>query len=65
VNGTLAGVMVVAALIAVAGVVEFRARRGLGPATAAEALGAAMRTVPGRLVVLGTWLWLGVHFLAR
>ena len=26
---------------------------------------AAMRTTPGRVVVLLTWLWLGVHFLAR
>jgi hypothetical protein len=28
-------------------------------------LGAAMRTVPGRVAVLVAWLWLGVHFLAR
>jgi len=44
---------------------ETAARRGGTPATAAEALGAAMRTTPGRTVVLLTWLWLGVHFLAR
>ena len=30
-----------------------------------QALGAAMRTVPGRVTVLVAWLWLGVHFLAR
>jgi len=30
-----------------------------------QALGAAMRTVPGRVAVLLAWLWLGVHFLAR
>ena len=45
--------------------VEVRARRGAGPARAAEALGAAMRTTGGRLTVLAAWLWLGVHFLAR
>ena len=32
---------------------------------AGQVLGAAMRTVPGRLTVLLVWLWLGVHFLAR
>jgi hypothetical protein len=32
---------------------------------AGQALGAAMRTVPGRVAVLLVWLWLGVHFLAR
>ncbi len=37
-------------------------RRG---ATAADAVAAAMRTAPGRTVVLLTWLWLGIHFLAR
>ena len=46
-------------------VIEVRARRGAGPATAAQALGAAMRSGTGRLAVLVTWLWLGVHFLAR
>jgi hypothetical protein len=45
--------------------VEVCARRGLGPATAAQALCAAMRTTPGRAVVLLAWLWIGVHFLAR
>jgi hypothetical protein len=44
---------------------EVRARTRPGTVTAAQALGAAMRTTPGRLVVLGAWLWLGVHFLAR
>jgi hypothetical protein len=33
--------------------------------TAADAVAAAMRTTPGRTVVLLTWLWVGVHFLAR
>jgi Family of unknown function (DUF6186) len=38
--------------------------RGRG-VTAADAVAAAMRTTPGRTVVLLTWLWVGVHFLAR
>jgi Family of unknown function (DUF6186) len=29
------------------------------------ALIAAMRTPVGRLIVLGWWLWIGWHFLAR
>ena len=33
--------------------------------SAGQVLGAAMRTVPGRVAVLVAWLWLGVHFLAR
>ncbi|SNS17057.1 hypothetical protein SAMN06893096_102332 [Geodermatophilus pulveris] len=53
-------VLLVAALL-----LETAARRGAGPATAAEAVGAAMRTTPGRLAVLFAWVWLGVHFLAR
>ncbi len=44
---------------------EACARRGLGPATASRALGAAMRTTYGRAAVLLAWLWMGVHFLAR
>lgn len=44
---------------------EVRGRARPGPVTAAQALGAAMRTTWGRLVVLTAWLWLGVHFLAR
>ncbi|MCZ2826145.1 MULTISPECIES: DUF6186 family protein [unclassified Modestobacter] len=52
-------------LLVVGVAIEVCARLGLGPATAGRALGAAMRTTPGRAVVLLTWLWLGVHFLAR
>ena len=44
---------------------EAIARRRRGPATAGEALGAVMRTTPGRVLVLAAWMWLGVHFLAR
>ncbi|MGR6964641.1 DUF6186 family protein [Geodermatophilus sp. URMC 61] len=54
-----------AVLLVAALVLEAVARRGAGPATAGEAIGAAMRTTPGRVAVLLAWLWLGVHFLAR
>ncbi|MGK5113177.1 MULTISPECIES: DUF6186 family protein [unclassified Geodermatophilus] len=54
------------ALLAVAGVwLAGAGRRSAGHVTAAEAVAAAMRTLPGRLAVLAAWLWLGVHFLAR
>ena len=52
-------------LLVVGMAIEACARAGLGPADAGRALGAAMRTTPGRAVVLLTWLWIGVHFLAR
>ncbi|MGY2067026.1 DUF6186 family protein [Blastococcus sp. SYSU DS0619] len=52
-------------LLGVGLAIELCARLGVGPATAGQALGAAMRTTPGRAVVLLTWLWIGVHFLAR
>ena len=54
-----------AVLLLAAVALEVAARRGAGPATAAQAVGAAMRTTPGRVAVLLAWLWLGVHFLAR
>jgi Family of unknown function (DUF6186) len=54
-----------AVLLLAAVALEVAARRGAGPATAAEAVGAAMRSTPGRVTVLLVWLWLGVHFLAR
>jgi Family of unknown function (DUF6186) len=52
-------------LLVVGLAIEVHARLGLGPATAGQAVGAAMRTTPGRAVVLLTWLWIGLHFLAR
>lgn len=64
-TGTGTSLAVVALLALLAAVVEIRARRGRGPATAAEAVTAAMRTTPGRLIVLAAWVWVGVHFLAR
>ncbi len=44
---------------------EVAARHRCGPATAQQAVTAAMRTAPGRVLVLTAWLWSGVHFLAR
>ena len=54
-----------AVLLLAALALEVAARRGTGPATAAQSLAAAMRSLPGRVTVLLVWLWLGVHFLAR
>ncbi|MGY1808847.1 DUF6186 family protein [Blastococcus sp. SYSU D00669] len=55
-----------AVLLAAAVALEVAGRRRPGrTATAGQAVGAAMRTAPGRLAVLAGWLWLGVHFLAR
>ncbi len=54
-----------AVLLVAALALEAAARRGAGPATAVEAVGAAMRTTPGRVAVLLAWVWVGVHFLAR
>ena len=56
---------VVVALGAAGVALEIAARRGTSRATAGQALAAAMRTRAGRATVLVTWLWLGVHFLAR
>ncbi|TQN42618.1 hypothetical protein FHU33_2024 [Blastococcus colisei] len=63
--GSAAGILGFTALLVTALALEVTARRQRGRATAAQALGAAMRTTPGRVVVLGAWFWLGVHFLAR
>ena len=52
-------------LLVTAVALEAAARCGTGPATAAQTVGAAMRSTPGRVTVLLVWLWLGVHFLAR
>jgi Family of unknown function (DUF6186) len=63
-SGTAAGVLGVAVLLVAAIALEIAGRRRV-VASAAEAVGAAMRTPPGRVTVLLVWLWLGVHFLAR
>ncbi len=54
-----------AVLLVAAVALEAAARRGAGPATVSETVGAVMRTTPGRVAVLLAWVWLGVHFLAR
>lgn len=47
-------------------VTDLAARRpGSRIAPLGTALIAAMRTTLGRLIVLGWWLWIGFHFLAR
>lgn len=64
-NGALVSTTGFLGLLAAGLAIEVAARLGLGPATAAQALRAVMRTKLGRAVVLLAWLWIGVHFLAR
>ena len=64
-SGTAASIVGLVCLLVSGLALEACARRRLGPATAAQTLGAAMRTTTGRVTVLVAWLWLGVHFLAR
>jgi Family of unknown function (DUF6186) len=65
VSGAATSLACVVVLLVAALTLEVGAHRGRRTATAAQALGAAMRTTPGRATVLVVWLWLGVHFLAR
>jgi Family of unknown function (DUF6186) len=65
VSGGAGSLLVLAALLVTGLALEVSARGGTDRATAGQALGAAMRTLPGRAIVLAAWLWLGVHFLAR
>jgi hypothetical protein len=64
-SGSTASVIALAVLLVIGVALESSARRGHDRATAAQALSAAMRTTPGRAMVLTAWIWLGVHFLAR
>ncbi|MGY1666391.1 MULTISPECIES: DUF6186 family protein [unclassified Geodermatophilus] len=64
-NGTAVSVVAVVLLLAGGVVLESAARRRSDRPTLARTLGALMRTTPGRVAVLVTWAWLGVHFLAR
>ena len=64
-SGTTASVIPLALLVITGLALEFSARRGVGRATVAQAVASAMRTTPGRAMVLTAWVWLGVHFLAR
>jgi hypothetical protein len=65
VSGTAVSVLALTVLVVSGVALESSARRRTDRATVARALGAAMRTTPGRALVLLTWVWLGVHFLAR
>jgi hypothetical protein len=65
VSGGTVAVLGLLSLLAAGVVLEVAARRRRDLPSAAQAIGAAMRTTPGRAAVLVTWLWLGVHFLAR
>ncbi|MBB3083875.1 DUF6186 family protein [Geodermatophilus sabuli] len=64
-SGTAGSVVGFALLLLTALALQVAARRGSCGVTVARAVGAAMRTTPGRAAVLVVWLWLGVHFLAR
>jgi hypothetical protein len=64
-SASTASVIALAALLVTGLSLECSARRGRDGATAAQAVSAAMRTTPGRAMVLAAWIWLGVHFLAR
>jgi hypothetical protein len=58
----LAGLLV---LLVAGAALELSAWARRRVATAGQAIGAAMRTLPGRALMLLAWVWLGVHFLAR
>jgi Family of unknown function (DUF6186) len=59
-------IAVFALILVVAIAVDLRARRaGTVVRPLGATLAAALRTRGGRVVVLGAWLWLGWHFLAR
>jgi hypothetical protein len=64
-TGTTASVIALAVLVITGLALELSARRGHDRATAGQTVAAAMRTTPGRAMVLTAWVWLGVHFLAR
>ena len=59
---TVLGLLV---LVAAGAVLEVAARRRPDLPSAAQTIGAVMRTTPGRAAILATWLWLGIHFPAR
>ena len=64
-SGSTVSVIALTLLVLAGLALELSARRGHDRATAAQAVASAMRTTPGRAVVLTAWVWLGVHFLAR
>jgi hypothetical protein len=64
-SGGTASVVALALLVIAGLAMELSARFGHDRATAAQAVASAMRSTPGRVIVLTAWVWLGVHFLAR
>jgi hypothetical protein len=55
-----------ATLLALAVATDLAARRATwGVRPLSTALAATLRSRGGRVAVLGVWLWLGWHFLAR
>ena len=64
-SGSAGGVLGWSLLLVTGLALEIAGRLRPGAATAGQAVAAAMRAAPGRVVVLAAWLWLGVHFLAR
>ena len=64
-SGTASSLLGLSLLVVTGLALEFAGPSGRGTSTAAQVLSAAMRCLPGRVLVLGAWLWLGVHFLAR
>jgi predicted lipoprotein len=65
VSGGTVTVLGLVVLAVAAAALELAAHRRNDRPSAAQAIGAAMRTTPGRAAVLAVWLWLGIHFLAR
>ncbi len=59
----VAGFAVILALVIAMDLVARRPGSGFRPL--GVTLAAALRTRGGRIVVLGAWLWVGWHFLAR
>lgn len=59
----IAGFAAILGLMIAADLLARRAGSGLRPLS--DTLAAALRSRGGRIVVLGAWLWLGWHLLAR
>ena len=64
-SGSASSLLGLSLLLVTGLALELAGRSGRGTSTAGQVLSTAMRGLPGRVLVLGAWLWLGVHFLAR
>ena len=64
-SGSASSLLGLSLLIVSGLALELAGRSGRGTPAAGQVISAAMRGLPGRILVLGAWLWLGVHFLAR